>query len=69
VRSSQASQCALVWYFKLVPPDGQDHLNAVTSAPRVGHPNFKDEYAPNFLRVEIIHLASGRIASKDELEG
>jgi hypothetical protein len=34
-----------------------------------GHPNFKDKYAPDFPLVEIIHLAPGRIASRDELEG
>jgi hypothetical protein len=41
-----------------------------SGATRVaGHPNFKDKYAPNFPCVEITHLAPGRIASKDELEG
>jgi hypothetical protein len=41
-----------------------------SGATRVaGHPNFKDKYAPNFPRVEITHLAPGRIASKDGLEG
>lgn len=34
-----------------------------------GHPNFKEKYAPNFPRVEITHLAPGRITSRDELEG
>jgi hypothetical protein len=29
--------------------------------------NFKEKYAPNYPRVEITHIAAGRMASQDEL--
>jgi len=40
-----------------------------SGATRVaGSLNFKEKYAPAFPRVEIAHIASGRIASKEQLE-